>query len=524
MTTAELDPLQEDQLRKMGLPSRLGITVSKDNLGFQWEAPPHILLMERKILAKIFDTSTQSFISISMPPRHGKSFYCSVFLAAWFLGMFPNKRVILVTYSDDFAKEWGRLVRNLLTRIGQELFGVTVDSSADSATNWKLSNSIGGMLAAGIESGITGKGADLIIIDDLIKNQEEARSAARKQAHHDEYVSSVRSRLEPGGTIVYVGTRWAPDDLPGRLRETVEDGDEWEFVDFPALAELPKDYEGDWSEWEDELGRHVHEVVRHDAEGNEYLDYEGDALWAGRWDVKTLRQIRNTLLASGQALTWHALYQGIPRLAEDATFDPDKWGSYPAAAAESLKTECIKLVRSWDLASSKGKGDWTVGTLMGLHRSGRVYIFDVIRGRLAPADVETRVLETAQEDGVQVKILIEEERSGSGKTVSDGYKRRLIAHDVEGIRAVGDKEERAFLYSAKQGHGLIMLPDSAHWRQAWIDEHRDFGYTRHDDQVDTGSQGFNELAKLGEGISIFAPPRVNPRAEEILRELMVTAS
>lgn len=524
MTTAELDPIHEDQIRKMGLPSRLGVTVSKDTLGFQWEAPAHILLMERKILAKIFDVSQQSFVSISMPPRHGKSFYCSVFLAAWFLGMYPSKRVILVTYSDDFAKDWGRLVRDILTRCGMEMFGATVDRSADSATNWKMANSIGGMLAAGIESGITGKGADLIIIDDLIKNQEEARSAARKQAHFEEYVSSVRSRLEPGGTIVYVGTRWAPDDLPGRLREPTEDGDEWEFIDFPALAELPPDHEGDWDSWEDELGRHVHEVTRLDAEGNEYLDYEGDALWPGRWDTKTLRQIRNTLIASGQALTWHALYQGVPRLAEDATFDPDKWGSFPAAASETLKTECIKLVRSWDLASSKGKGDWTVGTLMGLHRSGRVYVFDVVRGRLAPADVQQRVLATAEADGTKVKILIEEEKSGSGKTVTEGYKRFLLAYDVEGVRLQGDKEERAFMYSAKQGDGLVMLPDSAHWRKAWIDEHRDFGYTRHDDQVDTGSQGFNELAKLGGGITIHAPPRLNPQAEAMLQEILHRAA
>ena len=500
--TTELDPVQQNLLRKMATPARLGEHVSKATLGWQWTAATHIRLIEERVLECLFD-SRQRFLSISMPPRHGKSFYCSVFLAAWFLGMNPEKRVILITYSEDFAAKWGRTVRDILTKHGKELFGINVSKAATSSTDWYIENTTGGMLAVGIGGGITGQGGDLVIIDDLIKNQEEARSTARKEGHAAEYAGSIRTRLEPGGTMVYIGTRWAPDDLPGVFREPSEFGDQWEFLDFPALAEVPRLWDEEQGQWEDVLGRR-----------------EGEALWPDRWDQETLTQIRHTLVDSGQALTWYALYQQDPRLSEDAAFPEDKWGLYPSWEAEQIKRECIRLVRSWDLASSKNKGDYTVGALMGLHSSKRVYIFDVIRMREGPTDVEATVINTAELDGHSVKVIIEQERSGSGNTVVAHYKRELLAFEVEGIPPEGKKEERISIYAAKQGAGLVLLPHEASWKQEWIREHKDFGYIRHDDQVDAGSQGFNDLAALGGGVTVWAPTGLNFQAERMLQDLL----
>ena len=498
MTTA-IDPQQRELLSKMATPSRLARYTCKEIFGFEFDAAPHILHMEDRLLDAVFDLSRQRFVSVSMPPRHGKSVFVSVFLAAWFLGMYPEKRVILITYSQDYAVQWGRAVRDILTRYGKELFNRTVSRDASSNTDWQMERSLGGMLAVGIGGGITGRGGDLIIIDDLIKNRQEAASDATKKYHREEYDSSIRTRLEPGGTMVVVATRWAADDLPGHLRalgetdeESAEQGelpeiDEWEFIDFPALAIPPKELdpeEEDFKLWEDELGRH-----------------DGDALWPTRWTAPALRRLRNSI----DPLVWAALYQQDPALASNVKFDPETWGNFPDWEGPRLKTECTKLVRVWDLAASDKKGDWTVGTLMGLHRGGGVYVFEVQRFRKHPTEVENIVRSTAAADGHGVTIMIEQERAGAGKTVLAHYQKILIGYVVKEARAETSKESRAMLYASKQGQGAVMLPEHAPWRKAWVKEHEGFPWIKHDDMVDTGAYGFNELALTYSECFYWAP-------------------
>lgn len=499
-TESTLEPQSKELLRKMGTPSRLAMTCCKDILGFDFDPAKHILHMEKKLLDAIGD-SKRRFISISMPPRHGKSIYCSVFLAAWFLGMYPEKSVILITYSEDYASQWGRAVRDILTKFGKQLFGRTVARDVASNTIWKMERSLGGMISVGIGGGITGRGGDLIIIDDLIKNRQEAASDATKKYHREEYDSSIRTRLEPGGTVVVVATRWAVDDLPGHLHEGTERGDQWEFIDFPALAVLPKDVD-DWEQWEDELGRRVHEVV--DADGN--VELIGDALWPEREPVENLLQTRATV----DPLVWAALYMQDPSLSSDLMFRPENWQEYKAVYRTELMGSCTQLVRCWDLAASDKKGDWTVGVLMGLHRSGLIYVFDVQRVRKNATAVEELVKATAQTDGRAVKILIEQERAGAGKSVLQHYQKILMGHIVAEARAEASKESRAMLYSSKQGNGLVYLPDEAAWKDDWVKEHEGFPNIRHDDQVDTGAYAFNELT-LGFFDTAFWSPVESPR-------------
>ncbi len=496
-TEAVLDPQSAELIRKMGTPSRLAMTTCKDVLGFQFTPAKHILHMERRLLSAIGDTSRRRFVSISMPPRHGKSIYCSVFLAAWFLGMYPEKNVILISYSEDYALQWGRVVRDILTRYGKPLFGRTVDKGASSNTDWKMERSIGGMISVGVGGGITGRGGDLIIIDDLIKNRQEAASDATKKYHREEYDSSIRTRLEPGGTMVVVATRWAVDDLPGHLHEERASGDQWEFIDFPALALLPREVD-DFEQWEDELGRRVHQVE--DAEGN--VELVGDALWPEREPTENLLQTR----ASIDPLVWAALYQQNPALSSDLMFRPENWQEYPNIYRRELMGACSRLVRVWDLAASDKKGDWTVGCLMGEHRSGLLYVFDVIRMRKNATAVEEIVLETAKADGAAVKILIEQERAGAGKSVLQHYQKMLMGYIVAPAQAEASKESRAQTYSSKQGAGLIYIPDEAAWKKDWVKEHEGFPNIRHDDQVDTGAYAFNELTLGWGGESAFFSP------------------
>jgi predicted phage terminase large subunit-like protein len=397
---ASLDPQSAELIRKMGTPSRLAMTTCKGVLGFEFAPARHILHMERKLLAAIGDTSRRRFVSISMPPRHGKSIYCSVFLAAWFLGMYPEKNVILISYSEDYALQWGRVVRDILTRYGKPLFGRTVDKGASSNTDWKMERSIGGMISVGVGGGITGRGGDLIIIDDLIKNRQEAASDATKKYQ----------------------TR-----------------------------------------------------------------------------------------ASIDALVWAALYQQNPALSSDLMFRPENWQEYPNIYRRELMGSCSRLVRVWDLAASDKKGDWTVGCLMGLHRSGLLYVFDVIRMRKNATAVEEIVLETAKQDGAAVKILIEQERAGAGKSVLQHYQKMLMGYIVAPAQAEASKESRAQTYSSKQGAGLIYIPDESAWKKDWVKEHEGFPNIRHDDQVDTGAYAFNELTLGWGGESAFFSPVQSPR-------------
>jgi len=497
MTTA-LDPKDQVRLSHMALPSRLAQYVSKDLFGFEWIPAPHIAYMEQRVLANVLEPK-KTFISISMPPRHGKSLYCSAALAAWFLGMYPEKNVILVTYSEDYALRYGRLVRDILARYGKELFGRSVSRGANSVTDWQMERSLGGMLSVGVGGGITGRGGDLIIIDDLIKNQQEARSNATKLFHKTEYDASIRTRLETGGTIVAVATRWAMDDLPGRWREMDEAGDQWEFVDFPCIAECPKDEDPEI--WRDELGRK-----------------DGDALWPARLPVEEAMKTK----ASIEELVWAAMYQQDPSTLQTAMFPADKWGTYPWYQRDEVMKKCVRFVRAWDLAASEESGDWTVGVWMGMGWDGRIYVLDVDRFRSGPTEVENRVLKRAEEDGVKTHVIIEQEKAGSGKTVVAHYARVLMNRVVEAIPVTGSKDERAMIYAGKMGAGLVLIPDEIHWRKEWVDEHKLFGRIKTDDQVDAAAHGFNYLADQGGVARIWSPAEIplNFHAEEQLRALL----
>ena len=255
---------------------------------------------------------------VSMPPQHGKSELCSKYLPAWFLGRYPDRRVILTSYEADFAAGWGRKARDLLEHWGH-LFGVRVHRRSGAAARWDLADREGGMTAAGVGGPITGKGAHLLIVDDPIKNDEEARSSTFRQKQWDWWQSVSTTRLRPGALIVVIQTRWNRDDLTGRiLRQAEETGHQWRMVKFPALAE------------------------EHDVLGRE----PGEALWPEVFTRERLESVRTT----HTNYYWQALYQQNP-VAEgsaewpESFFTPDIWfDNWPA--------ECI--CRTVALDPSKG--------------------------------------------------------------------------------------------------------------------------------------------------------------------------
>lgn len=229
-------------------------------------------------------------LMVMMPPRHGKSETTSYYTPAWVIENNHHARVILASYEADFAASWGRKVRNLLENNKHEL-SVRIAGDSSAAERWHTTEG-GGMFTAGVGGPITGKGGDVLILDDPIKNAEQAYSATYRDKVWDWWGSTFLTRREPGASVIMVLTRWHDDDIAGRVLK--ENGDDWDVLRFPAIAEGA-----------DELGRQA-----------------GDALWPGRYNAERLASMRRQV----GNYVWGALYQQTPPNLEGGAvyyaFDP----------------------------------------------------------------------------------------------------------------------------------------------------------------------------------------------------------
>lgn len=450
----------------------------------EFRLDPWLRLTEQKLLQKFFSPS-QEFIAINAPPQCGKSAYCGIFFPMWVLGMHPDTRLIRIGYNDQIVQENGALVRDLMIEYGPSLFGVDVDPDRSAKGEWFLKGHIGRMLSVGIGSSITGKPADVMLIDDVIKNMDEAGSKAVKDLHWKEYHGTIRSRLQPGSLTVISATRFAKDDITGRLREESKKpgyrGDKWEFLSFPAIAKPDRDDpNGSDPEWRDILGRRAGEPLqtRFTVEGE---DWEDSHFYAAR------------AAASSQMWIFDCVYQQDPQNPEGGMFPSTKWRYYEPSELPDIVLER----RVWDLASTESGGDWSVGVRVGKTADGDYYILDLMRFQKAADDVEETVKTVAALDGVAVPIKIEQERSGSGKALIVFYQRALPNHSVSAAMANGSKEDRARPYSTLQQSGRVYLPKDAPWLPEFITEHADMMGNgikpRHDDQIDAVAHAINDM-------------------------------
>lgn len=226
-----------------------------------------------------------------MPPRHGKSEYISKYLPSWFLGTFPDRRVLLASYEAGFAASWGRKARTLTEEFGDDIFGVKVAPESSAADRWDIAGRDGGMQTAGAGGAITGKGADLLIVDDPIKNWEEAMSPTIRDKMWDWWQSTAYTRLSPTGAAIVLQTRWHEDDLIGRLLKAQAAGDEfaeqWELLSFPAINEA------------------------------------GEALWPEWFNLRRLRQTEQAV----GPYKWNCLYQQRPTLATQSEWPESYWSN-----------------------------------------------------------------------------------------------------------------------------------------------------------------------------------------------------
>ena len=432
------------------------------------------LLLERKITR----------LMVNMPPQNGKSELGSRRLPALALGQNPDARVIAASYSADLAGAMNLDVQrvidsNAYARLFPEtrLFGEQADTTGSwrrTMTLFEIVGRRGYLLSAGIGGGITGRGFDVGIIDDPVKNREEAESETFRDAQWDWYTSTFRTRASDTAVILVMMTRWHEDDLSGRLlvqARTDDRADQWVVLSLPAIAS-----EGPHTMTLSINGQEVIEEI----DGREI----GDALWPEKFSLAWLSATE----ASIGPYDWAALYDQTPAPRKGGMFQRD-W----IRVVDAIPAEIVARVRYWDKAGTEGGGAYSAGVLMSRAFDGTFLIEDVKRAQLSSGRREALIKQTARLDGPEVEIWIEQEPGSGGKESAELTIRNLVGFDIHAETSTGDKVTRARPFSAQAEAGNVRVL-AGPWNGEYIDELVVFPRGRFKDQVDASSGAFNKLA------------------------------
>ena len=386
---------------------------------------------------------------INMPPRHTKSEFASYLLPAWFLGRFPHKKVIQTSHTAELAVGFGRKVRNLVdSDVYHDIFpSLSLQADSKAAGRWNTSKG-GDYFAIGVGGAVTGKGADVLIIDDPHSEQEAAMAASNPEVYdkvYEWYTSGPRQRLQPGGAIVIVMTRWSQRDLTGQVIKAAaaRSGEEWEVIEFPAI--LPS----------------------------------GNPLWPQFWSIEELEALRNELPNS----KWQAQYQQNPVGNESAIVKRDWWKVWP----ESRPPICDYILQTWDTAFEKNnRADYSAGTTWGVfnydedHGMPNIILLNTYRKRVEYPDLKRDVLKEYRDwepDGV----LIEKKASGAPLI----YDLRAMGIPVQDFTPGKGQDKIARLNAVSDiiASGKVWVPDTR-WAEELVDEIAEFPSGQHDDLVD----------------------------------------
>lgn len=419
---------------------------------------------------------------VELPVRHGKSTLCSQYLPAWYLMMRPDSRVMLTGYGNEFAAEWGARARDLFALHAPRLFGHTL--AARRADNWTIANHTGGMVTAGTGGAVSGKGADLLIADDLIKDQQEAESAVERSRVHKWFFGDMLTRLEPGGRCIVVMSRRHPDDSTGQIYKLMESGGTpWEIIRLPALAED-----------NDPLGRQP-----------------GEALWPQRYPVHELERIRRDLELSGESYLWDCLYQqnplGDPSLIEWPAeyFQGILYDQLPLAPDDHFAT-IIALDPS--MGRNARTGDYSALLCIVADRRQHLWVEDSIILRLTSQQCEdTSALMIAERQPNTVVI----ECNGFQEVLADNIALKSPGAPIQKYISTMDKEVRIrMLLTPYLASHRLHLRNTPH-NQLLLAQLRAFPTAQHDDGPDALCLGAIAFADLVKQVRRPAPPPLRLR-------------
>ena len=418
-----------------------------------------------KVMAKKFqeiaDGKTKRLI-INMPPRHTKSEFASYLLPAWYLGKYPDKKIIQCSNTAELAVGFGRKVRNLVdSEQYKKVFpNVALRSDSKAAGRWST-NANGEYFAIGVGGTVTGKGADLLIIDDPHSEQEAALASGDPSVFdkvYEWYTSGPRQRLQPGGSIVVVMTRWSKRDLTGKiLKAAVErDGDEWEIIDFPAI--LPS----------------------------------GMPLWPEFWNIDELQALRTELPLS----KWQAQYQQQPTSEEGAIIKREWWQIWEGRNPPP----CEFIIQSWDTAFTKNeRSDYSACTTWGVFYMNEnpndpyIILLDAFKKRMEFPELKEAALRHYREYEPDAFIV---EAKASGAPLI--YELRAMGIPVQEFTPTrgNDKIVRINSVSDLFASGRVWAPETR-WAEEVVEEMAAFPNSDHDDLVDSTTQALIRFRKGG---------------------------
>ena len=386
---------------------------------------------------------------INMPPRHTKSEFASYLLPAWFLGKYPSKKVIQCSNTGELAVGFGRKVRNLVdSDVYHEIFPeLTLQADSKAAGRWNTSKG-GDYFAIGVGGTVTGKGADVLIIDDPHSEQEAKQAASTPEIFdsvYEWYTSGPRQRLQPGGAIVIVMTRWALRDLTGQVIRSAAQraGEDWEVIEFPAI--MPS----------------------------------GNPLWPEFWSVQELEALREELPNS----KWQAQYQQNPVGNESAIIKRDWWKWWE----KDNPPNCDYILQTWDTAFEKTqRADYSAGTTWGVwtndedNSTPNIILLGTYKKRAEYPELKKDVLREYNEyepDG----ILIEKKASGAPLI----YELRAMGIPVQEFTPGKGQDKIARLNAVSDiiASGKVWVPRTR-WAEELVDEVAAFPSGEHDDLVD----------------------------------------
>ncbi len=403
------------------------------------------------------------------PPRTGKTELLMRFIA-WYLGRNPDREVLYASYGADLAWEKSAEIRRIVASDEYALLwpGVRLDPQSRSVQRWRIAGRRGVVQAAGVGGSFTGKGGHLIVADDLVKNRAEADSLRYREATWSFFTSTMRTRLEPGGAIVLVMTRWHEDDVAGRLLRLADDqaeADQWTVVKLPALAKPFDSAQG-----ADPLGR-----------------APGEALDPGRYDEGALKQIRATI----GSRDWAALFDQEPRVDEGNVF------KRPWLKRVPVQPRLVRAVVAWDTAyESKEQNDFSAAVLVGQGEDGRYYVLPLVHERLEFPEL-VRAAKGVMQRFPEATHIIE------GKATGKSVRQQLRAEGIPLIEVepAGDKVARAYAVTRFFEADLVSLVEG---RGVDALEHELLAFPTgaHDDQVDALVYALSRVAGRGSGIWI----------------------
>lgn len=401
---------------------------------------------------------------INMPPRHTKSEFASFLLPSWYLGKFPDRKIIQASNTSELAVGFGRKVRNL---VGGDIYSkifpnVSLRQDSKAAGRWST-NMDGEYFAIGVDGTVTGKGADLLIIDDP-HSEQEAKLAESNPAVYDSvyewFTSGPRQRLQPGGAIVIVMTRWSKRDLTAQVIKAAAQrgGEEWELIEFPAI--LPS----------------------------------GKALWPEFWPFEELDALKTELSNS----KWQAQYQQNPTAESSALIKREWWQVWE----DEEPPACSFILMAWDTAYEKSnRADYSACTTWGVFTTTNednreitnIILLNAVRDRVEFPELKRMVMSEYKEWKPDA-VIIEKKASGAPLI----YELRAMGIPVQEFTPTkgNDKIIRLNAVSDLFASGRVWAPNT-NWAEEVIDEVASFPVGDHDDYVDTVSMGLMRFRKGG---------------------------